>query len=190
MFDAIIKQVELATIHLSWNALLGIGMACAMAGLIIWLAGLGMARLAAAVIGGFAGCFTVYIFFSISSLFLALGALIGAVLGFALEAILSNFVGYATGAYNIILALLSALGGTVLILLGMIFLISLKGAKPLNHVHSHQALYMTVIVAMTAFGTIEQLILSKKKKTLTVKTSSKLPVVDIEPSQKSSWRNK
>jgi len=190
MFDAIIEQIEFATTQLSWHALLGIGLACAVSGLIIWLTGLGMARVAAATIGGFAGCFIVYIFFRTSAHFLTLGALIGGVLGLALEAVLSKSVGYATIAYNIILALLTALAGTALALLGMVFLTCLKGAKPLDHVSSHQTLYITVIVAMTAFGTIEQLILSRRKKTVTITTKPKHPAIDIEQTERSSWRTK
>jgi hypothetical protein len=154
MFDAVTKQIEFAAIQLSSAGLLGMAIACTIAGLIIWLAGLGMARLAAAAIGGFAGCFIAYVFFTLNFEMLLLAALVGLVIGLLIELLLAHSIGYATYGYNLIMAILTAASGSVLAMLGMIFLLYYKGTDPLRHVNFHQKLYLTVLFAMIVFGTL------------------------------------
>jgi hypothetical protein len=190
MFNAITQPIKLASENLSSAALLGTAIACTIAGLIIWLAGLGMARLAAAAIGGFAGCFVAYVFFSFGLGWLALAVLVGAAFGLLFELLLSHSIGYATYGYNLIMAVLTAASGSVLAIVGMIFLLYYKGSDPLRHVNSHQKLYLTVLFAMIVFGTIEQLILCRKKTAPAVRKKSAVPATEVEPSQKGSWRNK
>jgi hypothetical protein len=54
-----------------------------------------------------------------------------------------------------------ALVGTSLIFAGMILLLLFKGSLPITHIIRNQAYYGIVFVAMVAFGTIEQMILSR-----------------------------
>ncbi len=190
MYDAVINEIHFATLLLNWHALLGTGIACTFAGLIIWLAGLGMTRVATATVGGFAGCFVFYVFFSQTTQLLALGAFAGVVVGLLFEVVLSYVVGFATAGYNVILAILTAAAGAVLIPLGMIFLLSLKGAKPLSHVSSHQSLYLSIILAMIVFGTFEQLIFCRRKHKVALKKKGNEPVIEAKSTEKSSWRNR
>ena len=190
MYDAVINEIHFATAQLSWHGLLGAGIACAFAGLIIWLAGLGITRVATAAVGGFAGCFVFYVFFSQTTQLLALGAFAGVVVGLLFEVVLSYVVGFATAGYNIILAILTAAAGAVLVLLGMISLLSLKGAKPLSHVSSHQSLYLSIILAMIVFGTFEQLIFCRKKYKVALKKKRSEPVIQVKAAEKNSWRRR
>ncbi len=190
MFNAVTKQIEFAAIQLSSAGLLGTAIACTVAGLIIWLAGLGMARLAAAVIGGFAGCFTAYVFFTAGFELLALAAFVGVALGLLIELLLSHSIGYATYGYNLIMAILTAASGSILAVLGMIFLLYYKGADPLRHVDFHQKLYLTVLFAMIVFGTLEQLIFCRKKIAPAHRKKPTAPATDVEPTKKGLWRNR
>ncbi|MHC4113794.1 MAG: hypothetical protein ACYSSL_00495 [Planctomycetota bacterium] len=51
-----------------------------------------------------------------------------------------------------------AILGTLLIFAGMILLLLYKGAMPISHITDNQPFYAAVFVAMTAFGTIVQLL--------------------------------
>lgn len=188
MYDAVINEIHFATLLLNWHALLGAGIACTFAGLILWLAGLGITRVATAAVGGFAGCFVFYVFFSQTTQLLALGAFAGVAVGLLFEVVLSYVVGFATAGYNVIFAILIAAAGAVLIPLGMIFLLSLKGAKPLSHVSSHQSLYLSIILAMIVFGTFEQLIFCRKKTKSALKRKKDALLTEVETTEKNSWR--
>lgn len=55
-------------------------------------------------------------------------------------------------------ALCCALLGTILVFAGMILLLLHKGAAPVSYISSRTAFFAAVFVAMTAFGTVEQLL--------------------------------
>jgi hypothetical protein len=190
LFNAVTQQIESAVTEMSSSALLGAGIACAFAGLIIWLAGLGMVRIAVAAVGGFAGFFTGYVFFTNNLGPLAFAAFIGVVIGLGIEVLLSYSLGYATFGYNLIISLLTAASGSVLLMLGMIFLLSLKGSQPLNHVNANQKLYLTLLFAMIVFGTLEQLIFCAKKISLDDRKRRSAPATKTAPGKESSWRNR
>ncbi len=85
-------------------------------------------------------------------------------------------------------ALCCAALGTMLIFAGMISLLLYKGAAPISYICSRTLFYTVVLVAMMAFGTIEQLLLSKppKRQSITKKETSK---DKQEPDKKMpSWR--
>lgn len=85
-------------------------------------------------------------------------------------------------------ALCCAALGTILIFAGMISLLLYKGAVPISYICSRTLFYTVVLVAMMAFGTIEQLLLSKppKRQSITKKETSK---DKQEPDKKlPSWR--
>jgi len=63
------------------------------------------------------------------------------------------------------MALCCSVLGTVLIFAGMILLLLHKGAVPVSIICSKSSYYATAFIAMTAFGTIEQLLLCKHPKT-------------------------
>lgn len=62
-------------------------------------------------------------------------------------------------------ALCCSVLGTTLIFAGMILLLLHKGAVPVSIICSKTSFYATVFIAMTAFGTCEQLLLCKRSKT-------------------------
>jgi MFS family permease len=190
MLDSIIHEIQVAVAQLSWHGLLGIGIACAFAGLIIWLTGMAMARVATAAVGGFAGCFVFYVYFSHTIQLLAVGALAGVAVGLMFEVILAYVVGFATGAYNIILATLTAAAGSVLLLLGAAFLLSLKNTNAFSHVSNHRKVYLTIILAMLVFGTFEQLIFCRKKHKVIINKKQDEPATEVKPIEKNAWRTK
>lgn len=49
--------------------------------------------------------------------------------------------------------------GTILVFAGMILLLSYKGAAPITGIGSRQSYYAVIFMTMTAFGTVEQLLL-------------------------------
>ncbi|MHC4559363.1 MAG: hypothetical protein ACYTFW_21860 [Planctomycetota bacterium] len=55
--------------------------------------------------------------------------------------------------------------GTMLIFVGMILLLLYKGTTPVNRICSQPLIYAVVFSAMTAFGTLEQLLLCRRVKT-------------------------
>ncbi len=59
-------------------------------------------------------------------------------------------------------ALCCATLGTLLIFAGMILLLLYKGAAPISGIHSRTSLYAAAFITMTAFGTIEQLLLCQR----------------------------
>jgi ABC-type glucose/galactose transport system permease subunit len=61
-------------------------------------------------------------------------------------------------------ALCCAALGTILIFSGMILLLSYKGSTPISRIADRIACYVTVFIAMIAFGTFEQLLLCRKTK--------------------------
>lgn len=149
-----------------------------------------MSRIASATVGGFAGCFIGYLSYTKSFELLALAAFIGVIVGLVIEILLAHSLGYATFGYNLTMAILTAAPGSVLILLGMIFLLYLKGADSVNRVNANQKFYLTLFFAMVVFGTLEQLIFCKKKITPVGHKKHKKPETEVEPARKSSWRNK
>jgi hypothetical protein len=61
-------------------------------------------------------------------------------------------------------SLFFSVAGTMVIFLGMILLLSYKGAEPISHIRSNPLISAAVFLAMAAFGTIVQLLLCKGKK--------------------------
>jgi hypothetical protein len=59
-------------------------------------------------------------------------------------------------------ALCCAALGTLLIFAGMILLLLYKGAQPISAISQKETFYVTVFIAMTAAGTIEQLLLCRR----------------------------
>jgi hypothetical protein len=61
MFNAFTNYIEFATENLTRHATLSTAIICTFTGLVIWLAGLSLARLTTAAIGGFVGCFATFL---------------------------------------------------------------------------------------------------------------------------------
>lgn len=188
MFTDITKQINEIAYSMTSSGLLGAAIACTLAGLVIWLSGLGMPRLSTASAAGFIGFFTAFALFTHNTQLLALAVLAAAVIGMIIEILLSHFLGFASFGYSLFISLFTSACGSVLIMLGIIFLLFLKGSYPISHINQRQNFYLTLLFALIAFGTFEQLIFCRKKirPEPKVKTS---PDTEVEPVRKSFWRN-
>jgi hypothetical protein len=190
MFNAFTNYIQYATENLSHQAILSTAIICTFTGLVIWLAGLSLARLTTAAIGGFVACFATYLFFTQNVELLALATVTGIALGLVAEVLLSHSLGYTTFGYNLSIAFITALSGSALVLTGMTLLLLFKGAEPLKHINMNHKFYTTVFAVMIVFGTFEQLILCKRKTSPIARRKHLSPAAETEGSQKSSWRNK
>jgi hypothetical protein len=94
------------------------------------------------------------------------------------------------GAYlwRLTSALCCAALGTMLVFAGMTSLLLYKGAAPISHIYSRSSFYAAVFVAMTAFGTFEQLLLCRPptKQPTTKKDTTETNQTDSEPAPR--WR--
>jgi hypothetical protein len=86
------------------------------------------------------------------------------------------------------MALCCSILGSLLIFAGMILLLLYKGAVPVSIICSKSSYYASVFIAMTAFGTIEQLILCKHPETHSAR-KRRIGKNKEEPDRtKGSWR--
>ncbi len=85
-------------------------------------------------------------------------------------------------------ALCCSVLGTVLIFAGMILLLLHKGALPVGIICSKTSFYATVFIAMTAFGTSEQLLLCKRQKTRSAGKRQRGKNKQEPDRTKESWR--
>jgi hypothetical protein len=65
---------------------------------------------------------------------------------------------------RVVPALCFSVLGTILIFVGMSLLLLYKGVEPVSRISSQPAIYAGVLAAMTAFGTVEQLVLCRAAK--------------------------
>ncbi len=79
------------------------------------------------------------------------------------------FIVAGVSLWRLTMALCCSVLGTILIFAGMILLLLHKGAVPVSIICSKSSYYATAFIAMTAFGTIEQLLLCKHPKTHSVR---------------------
>ncbi len=78
--------------------------------------------------------------------------------------------------------------GTMLIFTGMVLLLLYKGSEPITKIDSKAPFYAGVFVVMTAFGTVEQLLLYRSK-SRHLKRKAKATPEEQEPEKtKQSWR--
>lgn len=91
------------------------------------------------------------------------------VYGYAIMAMLAAFFAIAGFfLWRVTSALYCSALGTLLVFAGMVLMLLYKGAEPVSRIGTNRSFYATVFGAMTAFGTIEQLLLcasgAKKEK--------------------------
>ncbi|MGB2865471.1 MAG: hypothetical protein WBC05_19230 [Sedimentisphaerales bacterium] len=91
-------------------------------------------------------------------------------------------------------ALFFSVTGTMVVFLGMIFLLSYKGTEPVSHIRSMPLISAVVFLAMAAFGTIVQLLLcksSKKQKITKIKPGKSKKKDKKEPEKivEHDWRS-
>lgn len=190
MFSNALNQIELTAACLSSNGLLGAGIAFTFAGLVIWLAGLGLTRIATAAVGGFAGVVTASIFFNMSGNILGIGAIIGVVAGIVFELLTSTIFGFARMGYNLCIVVTTAVAGTAMIFIGMIFLLYCKGAQPILHIYKQQSFYLTALLAMVVFALFEQMIFCRRMLKPDFNKKQRKTEMEVEPTDKKDWRNR
>jgi len=83
-----------------------------------------------------------------------------------------------------------ALLGTILVSAGMVLLLLHKGAAPVTYISSRTALFAAVFVAMTAFGTVEQLLFSQPEFPQPGKTKQKTVPDEETDAAGQNWRNR
>ena len=190
MLNEAFNQLEIASVTLSFHSLLGMGISFTLCGLVIWLSGLALTRIAACTVGGFAGCVAAYVLFNSSTQIIGAGIIVGVLVGVIFELLISSLLGFGNFGYNFSMAITTAFSGTIMIFIGMILLLSLKGAQPIPYISGRQNFFLSVIFAMVTFATIEQLIFCKKAFKTKVRTISSKPKLEIDPVDKEDWRNK
>jgi len=87
-------------------------------------------------------------------------------------------------------ALCCAVLGTLLIFAGMILLLLYKGSAPISKIADRGSLYAAIFIAMTAFGTFEQLLLCRREERKS-KRKKRISSDEQESEQATrSWRTK
>ena len=191
MVFQIIEAIEKVTAHFENTELIGYGIAMTFPGLVIWLAGLGMGRIAAAATGGLLGFVCGCILMGQTSLMLGACALVGLVVILIVEQLMVTITGYNSFINNLLSSVFYSCCGTAFIFLGIILLLTYKGADPMGHISKRQSFYTTLLFAMVVFGTIEQLIFCPKAKEQLVKGIKPRPVqYQEQPAERLSWRDK
>ena len=90
--------------------------------------------------------------------------------------------------WRLAMALCCSALGTILIFAGMILLLLHKGAVPVSIICSKSSYYATAFIAMTAFGTSEQLLLCKRSKTRSAGKRQRGKNKQEPDRKKESWR--
>lgn len=211
MFE-IAQNFEQMARNLRPAVLVALGLAFTIAGLFVWLGGLGLRKLLVVVVGaaggavcGFCiagqnimpvilsiglGVVIAMVFEKVFIIIMAAG--LAAACGFAvlaevykadfsegfkqacfqmpvhswiiIAALAAGFMVAGLYLRRFVSALCCATLGTVLVFAGMILLLSQKGAAPLAGIRSRATFYAAVFVAMTVFGTFEQLLLCPRSR--------------------------
>lgn len=156
----VLQNFEQAAVQFDSIVLVGFGLAAVLLGLFVWLGGLGFRKILVAVTGAVGGGVCGFFITGRNVMLAMLLAVAAAVIATALEKIL------VTGSlfWHLASALCCAAMGTILIFAGMILLLLYKGAAPISYIIGKQSFYIAVLIAMTAFGTIEQLLLCQRAK--------------------------
>ncbi len=172
------------------SELIGSGIALTFSGLVIWLAGLGMGRIAAAATGGLLGFICGCIFMGQTGLMLGACALVGLVVILIVEQLLVTIIGYNSFFNNLLGSVFYSCCGTAFIFTGIILLLLYKGTDSTAHIAARQSFYTILLFAMAVFGAIEQLVLCPKAKKQLVKIKPRSAQHQKQPAERLSWRNR
>ena len=158
MSEIITKFEQLAN-QLQSTDLVTLGLVFVLTGLIAWLGGFGFGKIFAGIIGAVCGGGSAFLIIGKNIQWIGLAAITGAIIFVILAALLTSSFFLA----RLFSALCSAAAGTLLIFTGMILLLTYKGTKPFEYIYNSQFL-TAVLLAMVAFGTVEQMLLCRKSK--------------------------
>lgn len=170
--------------------LIGSGIALTFSGLAIWLAGLGMGRIAAAVTGGLLGFICGYAFLGQTGFMLILCASAGLVVLLIIEQTLVTIAGYNSFINNLLGSVFYSCCGTAFIFTGIIILLLYKGTDSAAHIAARQSFYTILLFAMAVFGAVEQLVLCPKAKQEPVIIKPEPVQYQEQPAERLSWRNR
>lgn len=135
------------------------GIIFVLAGLFIWLGGLGLRKALAVLIGAACGGIAGLYIAGQHLIWTGLTTIAGIIIAVTFNAILSE----KSLFIRFILALCYGIAGTLIALAGMILLLLYKGASPVSLIGDKQPLYMYIVIGMIVFGTFEQLLLYQYK---------------------------
>jgi len=164
--------------------LIGPGLAAVLVGLFVWLGGLGFRRVLVAVVGAVAGGVCGFFITGRNIAFAGLLAIVGVIIAIILEKILVS----GSFFWRLAWALCCAVLGTLLIFAGMVLLLLYKGAVPVSYISDRQSFYACVFAAMTAFGTIEQLLFCRHTKREVIRKEQAIRDREQMSEQQRSWR--
>ena len=231
----IARNLERLAAGFSPTVSVALALAAVVAGLFVWLGGLGFRKLLVAIVGAAAGGVCAFFIASLNTVTALVLAVVAACLAILFEqpiitlltaglAAFSAFdllatlnkvslndglkhaflampayswaviavlaaVFIAAGFYfwRLTSALCCAAFGTLIIFAGMIVLLLNKGAEPVSYINSRSSFFAVVLIAMVAFGTIEQLLFCRQP--VTGKRAKKKR--GEEPGETpQSWRNR
>jgi hypothetical protein len=100
------------------------------------------------------------------------------------------FIAAGSCLWRLTSALCCAVFGTLLIFAGMTLLLSYKGAAPVSFISSRTSYFAVVFIAMTAFGTLEQLLFCKPAYAQPKTKKRKADSGDEPDTAFAGWRNK
>ncbi len=156
-----LKNLEQTAPGLEPVILVGPGLTCVLLGLFLWLAGSAFRRPLAAVAGLLAGAACGFVVIGRNTMSLTIAAAAGCLIAAIIERAYTALAPAGFFFSRLIPALCSTILGTLLIFAGMILLLLYKGSAPITHINDRQSFYGTIGIAMTAFGTITQLLLCR-----------------------------
>ena len=156
----VLQNFEEVAVRFSPIVLVAPGSVCVGVGLFVWLGGLGFRRVLAGIVGAVAGGVCGFLLTSGDTTLAGLSAIAGTAIALILEKI------FVTDSlfWRFTLALCCAVLGTLLVFAGMVLLLLYKGAMPISYISHKTSFYTAVLLAMIAFGMVEQLLLCQRTK--------------------------
>ena len=128
-------------------------------GLVVWLGGLGLRKILFPVVGiltgGIAGFIITHNF---------LWALLPAILGLIIASIIEWKLVSSSVKGQFFWSFIFSLSGTIMVCVGMIWLLAYKGAEPIKAINSNKGFYFCIFAGMTLFGAIIQSMFCKGPK--------------------------
>ncbi len=165
-------------------ALISPGLAYVIIGLFVWLGGLRLGKFLAAIAGAIAGGICGYFATDKNIILAVLLALAAA----GIATTLAKISAMRSLFWQLTSALCCSALGVVLIFAGMILLLLYKGAMPVSWINQRVPFCVIASVIMTAFGTIEQLVICRWEKDKRIEKKEVLENNQESKWQKPNWR--
>ncbi len=185
MIPEILYKLENLVIGFSPTVQITAGLVLAIFGLCFWLAATALGRIATAVLGAIIGFSAAYIstgHFAFTTIFWTLAGCVGLLF---ISEIFIKLLGHGSVPQRFVSSIFYSFIGTAMTFSGMIILLRCKGSEPAESIIAKQEFYGIVFLAMFVFGTLEQLLLTKKPK---AKQAVEEKVTENKTGKVKSWR--